>query len=380
MQKVYTSYRGPDRAALLRIARAHTQGDATPLDKAVALQNWLTSSAFSYSLKEKWPVSGTWLKTFLTTDRRGDCEQFAPAFAVLARLLGIPARVAVGFTAGTPEPHNTWQVTTADAHAWPELYFPGAGWVRFEPTPVGSEGVAGQGTATAAVVHDGPAAARSQPDRSAGQRSPSSGPAGGAKPTRPDSRQAAPGRPGPAGTAGGGGSGVPVWPFVLAAILLLLAGPALARWLGPRRRWLSASTDAGRASVAWREFRDYLTDYGIASAPSESPRAVARRIAADAHLDDAASAAITRIGAAEERARYSQGAVPAGGLQADVATVRRALAANATRRQRLRARCLPPSTMATLFSGLQSTGHVLNWLDSPLPSWRRDRSRPQQAR
>ena len=380
VQKVYTSYRGPDRAALLRIARANTQGDATPLDKAVALQNWLTSSAFSYSLKEKWPVSGRWLASFLTTDRRGDCEQFAPAFAVLARLLGIPARVAVGFTAGTPGPHNTWQVTTADAHAWPELYFPGAGWVRFEPTPVGSEGVAGQGTATQPSYTTSPLPPGHNPTGQQASNSPSAGAAGGAKPTRPIPGKQIQAGTGAAGTAGGGGSGVPVWPFVLAAILLLLGGPAVARWLGPRRRWLSASTDAGRASVAWREFRDCLTDYGIDSAPSESPRAVARRVAAQANLDDAAGAAITRIGAAEERARYSQGAVPAGGLQADVATVRRALAANATRRQRLRARCLPPSTMVTMFSGLQSTGHALSWLDSPLPSWRRDRSRPQQAR
>ena len=167
------------------------------------------------------------------------------------------------------------------------------------------------GTATEPVVHD-ERAARSTGLGPTGSSSPaaapSAGAAGGGKPTGPIPGKHLQADTGPAGTPGGGGSGVPVWPFVLAAVLLLLAGStsALARWLGPRRRWLSASTDAGRASVAWREFRDYLTDYGIASAPSESPRAVARRVAADAQLDDAASAAITRIGGAEERARYSQ--------------------------------------------------------------------------
>ena len=65
--------------------------------------------------------------------------------AVLARLLGIPSRVAVGYTAGTRAGHGVWQVTTADAHAWPELYFPTVGWTRFEPTPGGP---AAQGTAT----------------------------------------------------------------------------------------------------------------------------------------------------------------------------------------------------------------------------------------
>ena len=65
--------------------------------------------------------------------------------AVLARLLGIPSRVAVGYTAGTRVGHDRWEVSTSDAHAWPELYFQGAGWLRFEPTPAGS---GGQATAT----------------------------------------------------------------------------------------------------------------------------------------------------------------------------------------------------------------------------------------
>ncbi len=375
IQKVYTGYRGPDARQLLRIARLHTAGATTALDKAILLQHWFTTGAFAYTLKERWPDSGPWLLHFLTTDRRGDCLQFAPAFAVLARLLGIPTRVAVGFTGGTPGAHGTWRVTTADAHAWPELYFPGAGWERFEPTPAGSEGAGGQGTATAPLYTTGPLPAGHSPGSRLPTNSPSSGPTGPAR--SPGTLGHKPLGASDAGSAGGasGASGLPVWPFIVAAILLLLASPALTRWLTRRRRWLAGSSDSGRASIAWREFRDDLTDYGITSAPSESPRAVARRVAAQAGLDPAAIAAITRIGAAEERARYSLGSAPAGGLRADVATVRRALAANATRRQRLRARYLPPSTMAAAFSGLQSTGHALSWLDSPLPTWRRGRAR-----
>lgn len=377
IQKVYGGYRGPDAKQLLRIARQHTAGATTALDKANLLQHWFTTGAFTYTLHEKWANSGPWLLHFLTTDRRGDCEQFAPAFAVLARLLGIPARVATGFTGGTPAGHGNWRVTSADAHAWPELYFPGAGWVRFEPTPAGSEGVAGQGTATAPSYTTGPLPNSHGPGDGSSTINPSPGPTGPAKSSGVSGHR---GLNAPdAGALGGsfGGSAIPVWPFILAAILLLLAGPALARWLTRRRRWLSASTDSGRASIAWREFRDDLTDYGSTAAPSESPRAVARRVAAEAKLDPAAIAAVTRIGAAEERARYALGSVPAAGLQADVATVRRALAANASRRERLRARCLPPSTMAAAFSGLQSTGHALSWLDSPLPTWRRGRARQE---
>src|SRR5258708_13105592 len=62
----------------------------------------------------------------------------------LAREVGIPSRIAVGYTAGTREAHGVWKVTTADAHAWPELYIRDVGWLRFEPTPGGT---AGQGTA-----------------------------------------------------------------------------------------------------------------------------------------------------------------------------------------------------------------------------------------
>ena len=62
--------------------------------------------------------------------------------AVLARLLDIPSRVAVGYTEGSPIGHDRWDVRTSDAHAWPELYFQGAGWLRFEPTPSGSGGQA----------------------------------------------------------------------------------------------------------------------------------------------------------------------------------------------------------------------------------------------
>src|SRR5690606_14327556 len=69
--------------------------------------------------------------------RRGYCEQFAGTFAAMARTLGIPARVAVGFTPGDPDPAvaDTFVVRGRHAHAWPEVWFPQVGWVPFEPTP-----------------------------------------------------------------------------------------------------------------------------------------------------------------------------------------------------------------------------------------------------
>ncbi len=137
----YGTYSGPDAAHLEAIAYQHTigAGATTYLAEAQKLEDWFTSGAFSYTLKPDLPA-GNWLIPFLTTDRRGFCSQFAQAFAILARTLGIPARVAIGYTGGTRGSGKTWDVTTADAHAWPELYFTGYGWLRFEPTPSGSGG------------------------------------------------------------------------------------------------------------------------------------------------------------------------------------------------------------------------------------------------
>ena len=80
-------------------------------------------------------AGGNQLRRFLTEVREGYCEQLAIAMAMMARQVGVPSRVAVGFTSGEIIDNTVQQVTTHDAHAWPELWFPEAGWVPFEPTP-----------------------------------------------------------------------------------------------------------------------------------------------------------------------------------------------------------------------------------------------------
>ncbi len=132
--------------SLTALAQKVTKSATTPYARALALQNWFTETGgFNYSVNVNEPADAAGLTHFLTVSKRGYCQQFAFAMAVLARLLGIPSRVAVGFTPGTATGQaNTYQVRTSDAHAWPELYFQGLGWLRFEPTPSGS---GGQGTA-----------------------------------------------------------------------------------------------------------------------------------------------------------------------------------------------------------------------------------------
>ncbi|MFT4265336.1 MAG: transglutaminase domain-containing protein, partial [Nocardioides sp.] len=121
------------------MAEQLTAAARTPFAKAVALQRWFRSGGgFVYDTSVDLGNGVDDLVTFLSDEangRRGFCQQFASAMAAMARSLGIPARVAVGFLRPEHTGTDTWVYSTHDLHAWPELYFQGAGWVRFEPTP-----------------------------------------------------------------------------------------------------------------------------------------------------------------------------------------------------------------------------------------------------
>ena len=107
----------------------------TPAEQARALQDHLRT--FTYSLEVQRGHSEDALEDFLFTTQTGYCEQFAGAFAAMARSIGLPARVAVGFTPGDEDPDEPglYHVRGEYAHAWPEVYIAGAGWVLYEPTP-----------------------------------------------------------------------------------------------------------------------------------------------------------------------------------------------------------------------------------------------------
>ena len=125
---------------LKELTRKVTKGEDTDAAKAWAIQEFLRGTDFTYST-EPLPGSGyRALENFLLRDRRGYCEQFAASMAMMAREVGIPSRVAVGFLPGDRVEGNTWEVSIRDMHAWPELFFAGYGWVRFEPTPASVTG------------------------------------------------------------------------------------------------------------------------------------------------------------------------------------------------------------------------------------------------
>ena len=123
----------PDNVAgvVSDLATQVTAGATTDADKLLALQHWLRSE-FTYDLTAS--ASDDAIEVFLQT-RSGFCEQFASTFAVMARTLGIPSRVAVGFTPGELAADGSYRVTGSNAHAWPEIWFDGIGWIPFEPTP-----------------------------------------------------------------------------------------------------------------------------------------------------------------------------------------------------------------------------------------------------
>ncbi|MDP8936409.1 MAG: DUF3488 and transglutaminase-like domain-containing protein, partial [Actinomycetota bacterium] len=144
--------------SLAPVAAGVTAGQGTAYGKARALQDWFRTN-FTYSLAVRPGHGATAVETFLA-ERRGYCEQFAGTFAAMARALGVPARVAVGFTPGERGPDGEFEVLGRNAHAWPEVFLAGFGWVAFEPTPgrgmpgaedytdVAPQGFAGDQTAT----------------------------------------------------------------------------------------------------------------------------------------------------------------------------------------------------------------------------------------
>jgi hypothetical protein len=341
--------------SLTTLADKVTKNATSSYGKALALQNWFTDTGnFTYSLNVNEPVDASGLTHFLNVSKKGYCQQFAFAMAVLARLLGIPSRVAVGFTPGTATGAiDTYQVKTSDAHAWPELYFQGLGWIRFEPTPSGS---GGQGTAvppnyTIPQIADNTGGATGNTGN-AGQ---SNGKGGASK--NKNGNDAKNKQLGADGTDAGSTSSparhhnFPLEPIglVLAALLAVaVIAPPASRFLVRQRR-LAYGDDLERAHAVWRETLDELADYHVGRRPSESPRAVARRVSDDAPLDAPAAEALGRVALAEERASYADrpGATP---TRADLELIRHGLAASATRRARWRARLAPASAYVPLRS------------------------------
>ncbi|MBX6386024.1 MAG: transglutaminase domain-containing protein [Microbispora sp.] len=351
------------------LARRVTAGAATPYEAAVALQQWFTRSGrFTYDVRTSGSGAQA-LSRFLLRDRTGYCEQFAGAMAVMARMLNIPARVSIGYTGGT-KIGNVWTVRTHDAHAWPELFFDGIGWLRFEPTPTGA---AGQGTAQV-PEYSLPVTPTADPTTR-----PSGGPSAGKEDDT--GRSAGPARPNPNrlerdldGTAIAADPGTPMAVKIgigAAAVLVLLSLPAAARLLVRRRRLRRLTRTAAGGHAAWAELRDMLTDLGMAGEPGETPRALGRRIGERYALGPRAAESLARVVTSEERLRYAPTPSASGPVPADLRLIRRELAAKASRWRRLGAVLAPMSLLLRVRAAGEGVLDVFDRLEGLRPRfWR----------
>ena len=312
--------------AIIEEAKRVTAGLPTPYDQALALQWWFRDK-FAYSTNVRGDPSVDQLTAFLE-DRVGYCQQFAATMALMARALNIQARVAVGFTPGTDDGSGNYRVSTQDAHAWPELYFGAAGWVRFEPTP--------RANADGGEVSV-PAYGRQENLRQQDPQQNTEQPL--AEPIAPDEADA----------AGTEADGEPIGDRVrrasvvtlLAVLLVAAATPALIRRRRRSRRL--STTGAALAEGGWAELRDTLRDLGRSWSDADTPRQAAARLHR-AGLDDDGS--VTRLARATERARYARDAGSgADTVVEDVAAVRQLLIDRSDRTTRLRAAVLPPSVL-----------------------------------
>ncbi len=293
-----------------------TAGSPTPYAQALALQDHLRT--FTYDLDVGAGHSGNDLEQFLFETQRGYCEQFAGAFAAMARAIGLPARVAVGFTPGEVDPADPqlFHVRGEHAHAWPEVFFAGAGWVAFEPTP-------GRGMPAAEPYTHVPEqqAAPGQPGTATTLAPATETPAGGtdgAPPQRDPEANVNAGGGGDEGADGGGGGGSDgslveryavdparrVLPFLIAAVLLYLVAVPVALVAHRRRRRQRAETASQRIALAWVEAVEDAGLVGFQERASDTPAEGADHLGEV--LEPAAAPAVV-LARAREAADYAPG-------------------------------------------------------------------------
>lgn len=315
-------------------------GAETPYEKALALQNYFRDpTLFTYSLDVSKGHSSSRIEDFLFEIRAGYCEQFAGSYAAMARSIGLPARVAVGFTPGEFDPTiNAYRVNGKNAHAWPEVWMEDIGWLRFEPTP-------GRG-APRDEAYTG------QPEAQEGQ-SPATSPATTAPPVNPADANASPNNSRPfeettttavpesdRARSGiiGGVQGVSTrvlltWLAGFVGVLLLAFFPLVFAIVRTRRRHQAVAHDPRRRiGLAWSESKAAVQLLGIPIRLSETPAEFVQRVAT---TDAQAASVLSELAENVTTVTYAEDTVES--AQADRAeAITKALASQArTERGRL---------------------------------------------
>jgi transglutaminase-like putative cysteine protease len=318
------------------------------IDKARAIQDHLRGPEYTYSLELAGPTVNAGgnlvqldpLSHFLLT-KQGYCTQFASAMVMMARTEGIPARFAIGFLPGSTARDGERTVVAADAHAWPELYFSGVGWLPFEPTP----------GARASSVPGYTSPDWGDPEGSNATSTATSTPTGAPTRDRPediplDDTDV------PIGATGSTSTLVSLMSRFGWLVVVLLVGalgaaamPASA-WWERRRRRQQAADDAARVEVIWQDLLERLDDVGVVPPPDATPRQAGSYIWGETFLTKESRGALTRIVAAVEQARYAR---PEGlaepdrvaAIEHDAQTVSSNVVTSLQRSQRVRANWWP---------------------------------------
>jgi transglutaminase-like putative cysteine protease len=330
----------------IRNAAERVAGNAgNAYEQGRALEDWFRSGLFTYS--ETAPVEQGYdgdsmdvIAKFLQV-RAGYCVHFASSMAVMARVLGIPSRIAVGYRPGGAEQDGEFSVSNRQLHSWPELYIQGAGWVAFEPTPVDetSDSAAQPSNAatpsTLATPSPLPSASDAVPAPTTPTATPTLNPQSGATGGASD---------------GSGGLGLGLGVLVLA---LVLVGPGLFRTLRRQRRLGAIGAGRDPALNAWRELLDDVADHGFAPgvAPPDDAAAAARTARAvlgrlRATLPASVLPHLALVVDALDRERYAPGGasdVDPAVLLAAVREARGALDAAVPVRRVVLSRVFPPS-------------------------------------
>jgi transglutaminase-like putative cysteine protease len=273
-------------------------GPSSPYAAALELEGWFRSSAFHYDQTPPQVANTPPLVAFVMQTRRGYCQHFAGAMALMLRFLGIPARVAAGFTSGTYDRRtHDWTVTDHDAHTWVEAWFPRYGWIPFDPTP--GRGSLG-GTYTVASPHfdfaAGLLALAKHLQRPGGFNLGSLRGAHGNNARGANKGDA----------TGDGSSGGGFWALVRLLLIVaaaVVAGIAATKLVVRRRRYLTRDPRRlARACV--RELADFMADQGATTPPSATLGDLAEMVSDELGV----SASIFAAAAAEARFGPESGA------------------------------------------------------------------------
>ncbi|MCX4761329.1 DUF3488 and transglutaminase-like domain-containing protein [Streptomyces sp. NBC_01275] len=392
IRNTYTKVPDSLPSVVARQAREITKAATSDYEKAVALQDYFAvTGGFEYDTEVQVGSGPDAIARFLR-DKRGFCVHFSFAMAAMARTLGIPARVAVGFAPGTPQADGSVAVGLKDAHAWPELYFEGVGWTRFEPTPT-------RGTTPPYTLPD--TSGDAVPDLPQATRSADAAPSAEASASTSCSAEdkklegCAAALPLDPTQQNGGG---PPWYEIAGWTLLGAAGialpllpmlwrlrrrsmrlasaqhsasaaagspPARGRgkggadgledgYTGPGIRLDAPTQEATEAAVAhvlavWRELTDTAWDFGIEPDEALTPRRAAARIVRIGELDETAARSVHRVAGAVEQVLFAPQPRAEAGLADEVRTVRTSLRAKVGWTTRVRAVVAPRSAVRALW-------------------------------